>query len=139
MKKLTLAQLLIVVAIIACAGLALAGVIHPAVGALPLLAFGSTAIRCGFDEIKTIKYTHTGATTSGTCYLINGVVMHAINTVLANAENVFLTEGRIEYAKVSAQAWKGGDLLYFDKDNDRFTNVFADGLTLAGRAAEAAA
>lgn len=134
---LTVFQIALIALIVLTAGLAFAGVIHPAAAVLPLFG-GSIAIRQSYDDIVTIKYTHNIDTTSGVCYLVNGIIMHAINSALANVENVFLVEGRIEYAKVAAQAWNGGDKIYWDDVNKVFTNVYAVGLTLAGCAAEAA-
>ncbi len=95
-------------------------------------------IRGALSDVKTIKYKHASATTKDTIYLINGRPMLAVNSADANKENTFVYEGRIEYAKVSAQAWTAGDDIYWDNGDSKFTTVQA-GNSHAGIAAENAA
>ncbi len=143
MKKLfgtfTVLGLVTIALLVLCAGLAFAGVIHPAACALPLIGIGAVKVRDGLDSIRTIKYTHSSATTVDTIYYLNGRVLLALNTALANIENVFVISGLIEYTKVSAQAWTGGQKIWWDDGNSRFTNVYGADCYLAGYAAEAAA
>jgi hypothetical protein len=51
---------------------------------------------------------------------------------------MFLMIGLIEYAKVSAQAWLGGENIYYDAGQDKFTTA-SGGNTLAGIAYQPAA
>ena len=64
--------------------------------------------------------------------------MLAQNTALANAKNIFVYEGIIEYEKTSAQAWTVGVTVYWDDTNSVFTTVSTSN-TKAGIAVEAAA
>lgn len=143
MKKLfgtfTVLGLVSIALLVVCAGLAFAGVIHPAVCALPFIGIGAVKVRDGFELIRTIKYTHSSDTTVDTIYYLNGRVMLAMNTALANVVNVFVISGLIEYAKVSAQAWTGGQKIWWDDTAGKFTNVYGTTCYLAGYAAEAAA
>jgi predicted RecA/RadA family phage recombinase len=132
-----------------CAGLADAGVLHPLALLVPLAGMlatfpslnqiGSILVREGFDRIRTLRYTHSSATTKDLIYYLNGMILLAQNTALANAENVFICSGLIEFTKVSAQAWTGGQKIYWDDTAQKFTNVYAVGCILAGYAAEPAA
>ncbi len=98
----------------------------------------SVKVRDGLEKIRTIKYSHSSTTTKDVIYFLNGLVMLAVNTALANAVNIFVIAGLIEYAKVSAQAWTAGALIYWDDTNSNFTTVAA-GNTLVGIAAQDAA
>ena len=95
-------------------------------------------VRGPMDQLITVKYTHTAATTADTIYLLGGRVMLAVNSALANVENVFLLRGHIEYAKATGEAWVGGQALYWDNTNSRFTTTVGTN-THAGFAMEAAA
>lgn len=137
--KFTILQILIVLGILFCAGLAMAGVIHPIVGALPLIGIGATKIRDEICHVRTLKYTHNGVTVTDTVYYLNGMVLMAMNSAGANVENVYVCSGMIEYAKVAAQAWTGGQKIYWDNAVGKFTNVYAVGCILAGYAHESTA
>lgn len=143
MKKLfgtlTIAGIAIIALLVLCAGLAMAGVIHPAMAALPFIGIGAVKVRDDICMVRTIKYTHSSATTVDTIYYLNGMILLAMNSALANAENVFVSSGLIEYTKVAAQAWTGGQKIYWDPTAEKFTNVRAIGCILAGYAAESAA
>lgn len=95
-------------------------------------------IRGLLNDVKTIKYAHASATTKDTIYLINGRPMLAVNSADATVENTFVYAGRIEYTKVSAQAWTAGGDIYWDNAAAKFTTVQA-GNSHAGVAAEDAA
>jgi predicted RecA/RadA family phage recombinase len=95
-------------------------------------------VRGPIDQLITIEYTHTAATTADTVYLLGGRVMLAVNSALANVENVFLLRGHIEYAKAAGEAWVGGQAVYWDASAGNFTTTSTDN-TKAGFAMEAAA
>lgn len=137
--KITVLQIIIAAVVILCAGLAMAGVIHPVAGALPLIGIGAVKVRDDLNNVRTLKYTHNAATTTDTIYYLNGMVLLAMNSALANVENVFVCSGLIEYTKVAAQAWTGGQKIYWDGTAEKFTNVYAVGCILAGYASEPAA
>lgn len=99
----------------------------------------ATKLRGELCCTKTITYTHNAATTTDVIYALAGLVLLAMNSALANVKNVFICCGRIEYAKVAAQVWTGGQRIYWDPAAALFTNVYAVGCILAGCAAEAAA
>lgn len=116
--------------------LAIAGLIPPAAMAAPFMAIGATKVRGAMDSIVTIKYTHTGATTTDTVYLLNGRVMLAMNSAAANALNVYMIGGMLEYATDTGTAWAGGDKIYWDDTNKKFTKTDTNN-TLCGIAYEA--
>jgi len=131
-------------AIIACLFLvvvAMVFMVNPAaacgIGFLPFI--GAVKVRDDLHRVRTIKYTHNALTTKDTIYYLNGMILLAQNSAAANVENVFVCSGLIEYAKVEAQAWTGGQKIYWDAANAVFTNVRAIGHTLAGFASEARA
>jgi len=130
----------VVALLLLCACLAWAGVIHPAVAGVPLIGVaGAIAVRDDLSLLRTITYTHSSATVKDTAYYLNNMVMLAMNSAAENVKNVFVIGGLIEYAKVSAQAWTGGQKIYWDDGNSRFTSVFGANCYLAGYASEAAA
>lgn len=126
--------LLVVLGFVAMAG---HGPEAAALGMLPF-AIGAIKVRDDMTVVRTVKYTHSGATVTDTIYLLNSLPMLAMNSALANVSNIFVIAGLIEYAKVSAQAWTGGVKLYWDNSLGQFTTA-SSGNTLAGFAAEAAA
>lgn len=143
MKKLKSLSLggLVLIALLFVFAIAAIAFVKPesliALGVLPFI-FGAVAVRDDMHIVRTIKYTHSGATVKDTVYLLNGIPMLAVNSADANVENVFIIGGLIEYAKVSAQAWTGGVKLYWDNALGKFTTA-SSGNTLAGLAGEAAA
>jgi len=137
--KITVLQVIIIAVVVLCAGLAMAGIIEPVTAALPLVGIGAVKVRDELCHVRTLKYTHSGATVVDTIYYLNGMVLLAMNSALANVENVFVCSGLIEYTKVSAQAWTGGQKIYWDNTAAKFTNVYAIGCILAGYASEPAA
>jgi predicted RecA/RadA family phage recombinase len=133
---------LIMVAAVICLGLVMIYTANPkssiiALAGIPFV-FGAVKIRDNMNAVRTVTYAHSSATVKDTVYLINGIPMLAVNSADANATNVFVLIGLIEYAKLSAQAWTAGQKVYWDDGNSRFTTV-SSGNTLAGVAAEAAA
>lgn len=106
--------------------------------ALPFLGLaGAVAVRGPMEQLVTVTYTHTSATTADTVYLLGGRVMLAVNSALANAVNVFVVRGHIEYAKATGEAWVGGQLIYWDNTAGNFTTTVGTN-TKAGFAMEAA-
>lgn len=93
---------------------------------------GAVKVRDAMTSVRTIKATLTVATTKDVIYIVNGNPMLAVNSALANVENVFVQSGLIEYAKTNAQAWLGGDRIYWDVTNSVFTNVQVATSILAG-------
>lgn len=108
-----------------------------ALAALPF-AFGAVKVRDDMHIVRTVKYIHSAATTKDTIYLLNSIPMLALNSVALSVANIYAIAGLIEYAKLSAQAWTAGQLVYWDDGNSRFTTV-SSGNTLAGRAGAPAA
>jgi len=107
--------------------------------ALPFVGLvGAVAVRGSMDQLITVKFTHTAETTKDTIYLLGGRVMLAVNGSAANAENVFLLYGHIEYAKAAGETWVGGQTLYWDDTAKNFTTTEGDN-TKAGFAMEEAA
>lgn len=94
-------------------------------------------IRDALNKIRVITYIHNAATTVDIIYLLAGMPMLAQNSELADVANIFTIAGLIEYAKATSQAWTGGQKVYWDDGNSKFTTV-ATGNTLAGIASEAA-
>jgi len=98
----------------------------------------SNKVRDDLNLIRTISYTHSSATVKDIFYFLNGLVLLAMNSALANVKNIFLLSGLVEYAKVSAQAWTSGVKIYWD-DTAKVLTTASSGNTLAGLAAEDAA
>ncbi len=92
---------------------------------------GALKVRDDLHAVRTIKATLTVATTKDTMYCINGMCALAINTALANAENVFLVGGMIEYAKATVTI-TGGQRAYWDSTAGKFTNAYASPCVLVG-------
>jgi len=80
----------------------------------------------------------TGGVVAGTAYQIGQIIVVAKTTAAAGEEFVGSTEGVFNLAKLSAQAWIVGQLVYFDATNLWMTTV-ATGNQLAGVAMEIAA
>lgn len=87
---------------------------------------------------KSFKHAHTAATTAKNFYLISSKAVMALNTALANADNVFAKEGVIRAPKATGQAWVPMVALYWDDTAKNFTTTSTSN-TLAGRVHEAAA
>jgi predicted RecA/RadA family phage recombinase len=80
----------------------------------------------------------SGGVVSGTPYQIGQIVCVALTDAAVGETFAGAVVGVWEVAKLSAQAWTVGDLVYFDAGNDRFTTV-ASGNQLAGVAVKTAA
>lgn len=92
--------------------------------------------QCG--DVLTLT-APSGGVTSGTAYLIGGLL--AVATISADAGDDFTAErtGVFTLPKTTSQAWTQGQLLFWDDANSKFTNVAASGLVPAGAAVAAAA
>lgn len=90
------------------------------------------------SHAKYIDYTAGFNTTANTIYLGNGRVVMAMNTVLSGNLNKYCIEGYIEYAKVSAQAWIAGDIVYWDNAAGNVTTVSAGNTKIGIAIADAA-
>lgn len=78
------------------------------------------------------------AVSSGGGFKVGSIVAIAAADAENGADVVGLTEGVYTVAKVSAQAWTVGALIYWDNSAKNFTTTSASN-TLAGVATEAAA
>jgi predicted RecA/RadA family phage recombinase len=133
--RITFPAFLTIALLVLCVGLSFAGVIDPAVAALPFVGIGAVKVRDPFEMIRTLKYTHSAATVVDTCYLLNTRVMLAMNSAAISVSNIFMYKGLIEYASETGVAWTTGDKLYWDNTNFRFTKTVGTN-TLCGIAAE---
>ena len=133
--RITLPTVLTLALLVLCVGLSFAGVIDPAVSALPLIGIGAVKVRDSLDLIRTLKYTHSAATVVDTCYLLNGRVMLAMNSAAISVANIFMYKGLIEYKSETGVAWTTGDKLYWDNTAFQFTKTVGSN-TLCGIAAE---
>lgn len=79
-----------------------------------------------------------GGVVSGQAYKIGSLVVVATVTAAQGEPFAAITEGVVEHAKTSAQAWSEGEKIYFDTSPPEFTTA-SGGNTLCGVAAAAAA
>lgn len=92
------------------------------------------------ESYDAVVDAHSAATTAKAFYVRNGMVMMAMNDADASADNVFVVSTpNMRVTKAAGSAWSVGDQVFFDADNSNFTNVYADGLALAGFVREDAA
>jgi len=73
----------------------------------------------------------TGGVVSGTPYQIGQLLVIAATTKAQTLDFVGRVRGVFDVPKVGSQAWTEGQLIYFDKENVRFTSVATASL-LAG-------
>lgn len=105
--------------------------------ALPLLfgmATGTPVDSLG--NIRTVKYTHNAALVPGDVIVYNGAVLIAVNTSAANAENVFVYEGKVILPKEGSLAINAMDKVYW---TGTVVNKTSSANTECGFCAEAAA
>lgn len=88
---------------------------------------------------NTITITAPEALTSGDGVKIGLLFGVATADALSGAEAVIQRKGVVNIAKVSAQAWAVGDLIYWDEGNDLATTASATGLINIGIATAVAA
>jgi len=75
----------------------------------------------------------TGGVVSGLVYQIGQQLVMAMDTIAQTLKFRGKTRGVWQVTKVGTQAWTEGQIIYFDKENARFTSV-ATGSLLAGTA-----
>lgn len=75
----------------------------------------------------------TGGVVSGLVYQIGQQLVMAMDTVAQTLKFRGKTRGVWQVTKVGSQAWTEGQLIYFDKENARFTSTATASL-LAGTA-----
>ena len=66
------------------------------------------------NNLKTCKYTHNAATVPGDVIVVNCCVLVAVNTALANAENVYVYSGKVTIPKNNALVINALDQVYWD-------------------------
>ncbi len=88
-------------------------------------------------NIRSLKYTHTAALTAGDILLVGGWVLQAMNSTLANAENVFIYQGKMTWPKEASLAIAARDMVYWDNTNSVVTKT-AVGNTPIGFCTDAA-
>jgi len=85
--------------------------------------------RGGVTENRTLKHAHSAALEATEVLVINGQVTVAVNDSAANADNVFIFAGPVEFDKEAGLAINAGDVVYWDdtaKEIDKTnTNVKA--------------
>lgn len=91
------------------------------------------------ENTKTIKASHTAATTAGTPVLVNSRLCVPVNSADANAENIFADDVPVlEIGKAAPLVITAGDTVYWD-DTNKVVNKTAGGNTKCGIAVEDAA
>jgi predicted RecA/RadA family phage recombinase len=73
----------------------------------------------------------SGGVVSGGAYQIGQILVIASVTAAVGVEFAGKTTGVFNVTKVGSQAWTVGQIVYFDKENSRFTST-ATGSLLAG-------
>jgi len=125
-KKFTLAGL-IVIGLVLMSGLVFAFTGSPkdasaATGAAGLMslmgfAFAGMASAVPVDpstRLYTLKYTHSSATAPNDIIVVNSCVLVAVNTALANAENVYVYAGKVTIPKNTALVISALDQVFWD-------------------------
>ncbi len=70
--------------------------------------------RGGVNQLRTLKYAHTAAVTSGDVIVANGQVLVAIGDYDADEEGVYIFRGPVEFPKEAALAIASGEVCYWD-------------------------
>ena len=89
------------------------------------------------DQVTVVA--PTGGLVSGAGYKTGQLVGIVTKTVLQGESVDLLVIGIVVVAKVSAQAWTVGQIIYFDSAAGLFTNVSATGNVIVGQAVAVAA
>ncbi len=114
-----------------------AGAAAGASGLMALALFGVTGV-VQDNTPRTLRYTHSAALAPGDPLVINGSLCIAVNTTLANVENVFVYHGKINLPKTNPLVIAALDQVYWD-DTAKVVNKTSGGNTACGFCAEAAA
>ncbi len=106
------------------------------IGVLALMFFTTAGLRRLMDQtgaagvasdlvsnLRTLKYTHTAGLTAGDILQVGGWVLQAMNTTLANAENVFIYQGKMTWPKETSLAINARDMVYWDNTNGVVTKT----------------
>lgn len=109
-------------------------------GALPLVGIGlATSVPAdNLQNIRTLKYTHSSATEPGDTIVVNSCVLVAVNTALANAENVYAYGGKHTMPKEAPLVINVLDEVFWDAGAGKVTKT-SGGNTPCGWCQEAAA
>lgn len=94
-------------------------------------------VRGGVDQVRTLKLAHTAAVEAGDVIVSNGQVLVAVNAAEADAENIYVFRGPVEFPKDNTVAMAAGDVVYFDAVNNNIDKTNTN--TKAGIVTEAAA
>lgn len=89
------------------------------------------------NNIRTVPYTHSAATSPGDIIVGNGAVLVAVNKKDANAENAYVYEGKVELPKQSGLAINAMDAVFWDNTNS-YINKTSTGNTACGHCVESA-
>jgi len=113
-----------------------------ATGGLGLIGFAFAglvqAVPCDLSpNLRTLKYTHNAATVPNDIIVINSCVLIAVNTALANAENVYVYSGKVTIPKNAALVIAALDQVFWDAA-DGNVNKSSGGNTPCGYCQEAA-
>jgi predicted RecA/RadA family phage recombinase len=105
---------------------------------LGLMFFGVTGIaQDSVSNLRTLKYTHSSALAPGDPLVVNGSLLIALNTTLANVENVFIYQGKVNLPKTNPLVISALDAVYWDAAASEI-NKTSGGNTACGFCAEAA-
>jgi predicted RecA/RadA family phage recombinase len=115
-----------------------AGMVALAAAALPFFGMATGDVVDSMARTRTLTYTHNAALSSGDVIVVNGAVLVAVNDTDANAENVFVYEGKVALPKTAALAIDALDAVYWDAAAGE-CNKTAAGNTACGFCQEAAA
>lgn len=90
------------------------------------------------EQIKSLAFAHSAATTSKLPIVIGGKALIPLSTALANVRNTFVYDAVVtEAPKAASQAWAVNAALYWDATAGNFTTT-STGNTLCGHVGEAA-
>lgn len=107
---------------------------------LPLLpfAFGTVTASDTIQNLRTLRYTHNAALVPGDAIVVNGSLLVAVNTSAADAENVFIYQGKVAIAKQAPLVINALDAVYWVAASSH-VNKTSGGNTNCGFCVEAAA
>jgi predicted RecA/RadA family phage recombinase len=77
------------------------------------------------QNLRTGKYTHTAAVSAGDILAVGGNVMEAVDDYAANAEGVYIVQGKRIWPKEAALAINFLDQIFWDKANNVITKTQA--------------
>jgi hypothetical protein len=90
------------------------------------------------NQIKTVRFAHSGATTRKVPLVINSRVYIPLESKLANEENEYIYSAEVTGgAKATGEAWAIGQAIYWSTANSNFTTTLTSN-TLCGNATETA-